>query len=320
LQKRGRAGSRDARRDDRDLGLLAGIDAPLLGALQALLETESVTEAARRLGSTQPRMSRTLARLRTAFGDPLLVPVGRRLERTARARELQSRIGRVLDEMRRLLAPAPPARPEEERRVVRIAASDYATAVVLQPWIRRLRREAPGIAVDIAPIGAATIDPLARGELDLAFAPRLPIPGMEQFVYRKILDDRMVCVVRKGHPRAPRGRLTLAAYLALEHVMVNNALPPISTVQAGLHRVRKSRTVAVRVPTFLSALRLVAASDLAAAVPERLVPLAGGDVVAYALPFSVEPIALQLLWHPRHTTEPFHRWVRDGILEAAGAR
>ena len=39
---------------------LAGVDVPLLAALQQLIATESVTAAARRLGTTQPNMSRLL--------------------------------------------------------------------------------------------------------------------------------------------------------------------------------------------------------------------------------------------------------------------
>ncbi len=294
---------------------LTGVDASLLTALKELLDTESVTVAARRLGTTQPAMSRSLARLRTLTRDPLLVPVGRGMQRTERARELQPRVEQALEAMRLLLAPPAPLVPGDQRRVVRVAASDYATAVVLHPWIARLRREAPGVVVQVDPVGAWTIDPLAYGELDLALAPRLPVVGLDQFVFRRVLDDRFVCVLRKRHPMA-RTRLTLRRYLALEHVMVGALLPPVSVVQAALHREGKTRTVAARVPTFLSALLMVAGSDLAAAVPERLVKASGLDLVVHPLPFRVEPDEVNLVWHPRRTSDPFHRWMRDGIIAA----
>jgi DNA-binding transcriptional LysR family regulator len=303
--------------DSRDE--LVGVDLPLLAALKELLDTESVTVAARRLGSTQPSMSRTLARLRVVFRDPLLVPVGRGLQRTARARELLPRLERALDGMRALLAPHAPHIPHAERRVVRVAASDYATAVVLHPWIERLRKTAPGVIVHVEPIGAWTIDALAYGDLDLAIAPRLSVIGLEQFVFRKVLDDRLVCALRAGHPKAHK-KLTLRGYLALEHVMVSALLPPVSTVQAALHRLGKVRSVVVRVQTLLSALRMVAATDLAAAIPERLVPASGVSVVARPLPFAVEPVALNLMWHPRRTTDPQHRWLREGIVAAQPPR
>ena len=49
------------------------VDLNLLPALDALLAEGSVTGAARRLGLSASAMSRTLARLRAATGDPLLV-------------------------------------------------------------------------------------------------------------------------------------------------------------------------------------------------------------------------------------------------------
>lgn len=64
-------------------------DIGLLIALDALLEEESVTTAAQRLGISQPAMSAQLARLRALFNDPLLTASGRKLIPTARALELK---------------------------------------------------------------------------------------------------------------------------------------------------------------------------------------------------------------------------------------
>jgi DNA-binding transcriptional LysR family regulator len=56
---------------------MADTDLNLLTALDALLAEGSVAGAARRLGLSASAMSRTLARLRAATGDPLLVRAGR---------------------------------------------------------------------------------------------------------------------------------------------------------------------------------------------------------------------------------------------------
>ncbi len=52
---------------------IRSIDLNLLKALDALLETRSVTRAAERLNLTQPAVSGMLTRLREAFDDPLFV-------------------------------------------------------------------------------------------------------------------------------------------------------------------------------------------------------------------------------------------------------
>ena len=73
-----------------------------------------------------------------------------------------------------------------------------------------------------------------------------------QFVARKIIDDHLVCVVRRGH-RSEARRLTLRAYLKLEHVMVDSVLPTVATVDVALHRQRAARVIAAKVPSVLSA-------------------------------------------------------------------
>ena len=67
-------------------------DLNLLTALDALLDEGSVLGAARRMNLSAPAMSRTLGRIRQAFGDEILVRAGRRMVPTPRALELRSRV------------------------------------------------------------------------------------------------------------------------------------------------------------------------------------------------------------------------------------
>ena len=60
----------------------------LFPALNALLQEQSVTGAAGRLGRSQPAMSNALRQLRDYLDDPLLVSIGRRQMLTPRARAL----------------------------------------------------------------------------------------------------------------------------------------------------------------------------------------------------------------------------------------
>ncbi len=77
----------------------------LLSALDALLAEGSVTGAARRLGLSSSAMSRTLARLRSTTGDPLLVRAGRGLVPTPHATELRDRVHQLTREVRTALSP-----------------------------------------------------------------------------------------------------------------------------------------------------------------------------------------------------------------------
>lgn len=296
---------------------LRGLELSQLHTLHALLLTGSVTAAARKLETSQPAVSRTLARLREVFGDPLFRPVGRSLQRTPLADQLLPRIEQALSSLDRLFErPTDPAQPAQAERVVTIAASDLATAVIVTPWLRWLRAAAPGIVVRVVPVSPASMNPLAHESLDLAIAPRLPIDGIEQFVFRELTRDQLVCVVRAGHPRA-RARLSLDEYLRLEHLVVSNARNNVSPVDLALYQLGKARRVVASVPTFLSALHLVAATNCAAALPAQLVKAARVKLVARKLPLVLDASALHLVWHPRRTLDPFHRWLRAGLAAAA---
>src|SRR5882724_11394139 len=84
---------------------MADTDLNSLTALDALLAEGSVTGAARRLGLSASAMSRTLARLRSATGDPLLVRAGRGLVPTPRAAELRDRVHELTRDVHAVLTP-----------------------------------------------------------------------------------------------------------------------------------------------------------------------------------------------------------------------
>src|SRR5216117_1919243 len=81
-------------------------DFNLLVTLDVLFNEGSVARAARRLRLSPSAMSRALARLREATGDPLLVRAGRGLVPTPRAEELKQQAGRVVQDAETLLRPA----------------------------------------------------------------------------------------------------------------------------------------------------------------------------------------------------------------------
>jgi DNA-binding transcriptional LysR family regulator len=67
---------------------LRAIDVNLLVVLEGLLAESHVTQAAVRLGMSQPAVSRALGRLRKLLKDPLLVRGSGGLVPTARAKAL----------------------------------------------------------------------------------------------------------------------------------------------------------------------------------------------------------------------------------------
>ncbi len=291
----------------------------LLLALHWLLVERSVTRAAVRLGVTQSAMSRSLGQLRAWFDDPLLVPASRKMLLTARATGLREPLTASLDGLRGLLRPPQTFDPATATGTVRLAATEHALAAIVHEFVGRLTRRAPLLDVQIEPAGRDVFSQLAAGRLDLLVVPkvgRLP----EDLRAADLLHERFRSIVRRDHPLAQRG-LTLRRFCALEHVVVyplgGDADSLVSRVltQRGLER-----SVAVRVPYFESALRIVAETDYIATIPAAFGNEAAGSragsrrrpaLVWLEPPVPIPGFVLQAVWHRRHDDDPLQRWLRE---------
>src|SRR5687767_7148340 len=127
---------------------ISAIDLNLLVVLEALLLERHVTRAARRVHMSQPAVSRALARLRRLFEDELLVRVGQHMRPTPRGEVLLPGVQQVLAGVRELVSPST-FEPARARGVVRIAAPDIVTYMLVPPLLRRLQEEAPDLDVEI---------------------------------------------------------------------------------------------------------------------------------------------------------------------------
>ena len=102
---------------------LSNVNLNLLVALEGLLATKSVSEAARRVSVTTSAMSHSLAALRELFGDPLLVRAGGRMVLTTWLPD--SHVFGMFSVMKPYMPPPPtpaPASPFEWGRAERVRA------------------------------------------------------------------------------------------------------------------------------------------------------------------------------------------------------
>jgi len=284
-------------------------DLNLLVTLDVLLAEGSVARAARRLRLSPSAMSRTLARLRAATGDPLLVRAGRGLVPTPRARELAGRVGDVVREGGAMLSPA--ALPDLRRlqRTFTLRTRDGFAENFGPALLARLAAEAPGVRLQFVTKADRDSGPLRSGDVDLetgVVGERLGPELRTQALFR----DRWIGVAATG-----RGRVTLAGFLARRHVAVARPRAGVLPVDAALAARGLKRDVAVVVDTFSAALALVRATDWVAVVPERHTGRLRDGLAGFPLPVAVPPFAVSLLWHPRHDADPAHRWLRGCIRD-----
>lgn len=288
-------------------------DLNLLRALDALLDERSVTRAAQRLSLTQPAVSGMLTRLRASFDDPLFVRTQRGIAPTPRALALASPVKRILSDIEALLQPAA-FDPARALMTLTIAATDYASQVVVTPFLAVLQRRAPNIRVAVVPVQDATLHAgLERGDIHLALLTPQSTPL--DLHARRLFDERYICVMRASHPDASAKRLTLKRFCALDHALVSYTGGGFQGVaDDALGKLGRERRVTLSVTSFLALPKILRNSDLMAVVPARLVAGTKGLAV-FEPPFVIPGFTKTAAWHERTHRDPGHRWIRDLLFE-----
>ncbi len=281
---------------------LTRLDLNLLVTLDALLSERSVTRAARRLRLSQPAVSVQLAKLRTALGDPILVPGARAMTPTALATSLEGPLREALEQLVQVIAPARPFEPAQAQLTWRVAASDYSERAILRPLLPALRRAAPGARLAVLESTPARMARQAeQAEIDLGF---ITLENASINLRRRVLfAEHYVLAGRADHP-ALRRRPTLAQFCKLEFAIVSPDGGGFrGVVEAPLEAMGLSRNVVLSVPHFLFLREAIAHSDLVALMPARL---AAGEPAlrTVAPPLEVPGFEMSMVWHERAHRDP----------------
>jgi DNA-binding transcriptional LysR family regulator len=294
---------------------LSNVNLNLLVALDALLSTRSVSEAARRVSVTKSAMSHSLAALRALFEDQLLVRVAGRMALTPYAESLREPLGRVLGGVTQLLEGAQAFEPAKAERRFVLAAPDFFATLILPPILEVLRNEAPGIRLSIVPSvrrGNAWL--LENGELDLALgAVVADAPGIRRAM---LCTEAFVCAVRRDHPEIGE-TLSLEQYARVPHLVIALGDDERPTwVDEALAQKGRSRKVALHVRYFMAAPLIIARTDLLLTAPAMLVAYFAELVPlkVFEPPIELPSYPEEMYWHERYAADPAHAWLRELIV------
>lgn len=290
---------------------LARPDLNLLFTLDVLLAEGSVARAARRLRLSPSAMSRALARLREATGDPLLVRAGRGMVASPRALELRDSISQLVQDAEAALRPAGKPDLGQLDRTFTLRVSEGFVENFGARLLSRLAAEAPKVRLHFlhkldkhsGPLRDGSVD-LETGVVDKAIGPEV----RAQALFR----DRYIGVVRAGHPLT-EGDMTPARFAAAMHVHVSRRDNDKSPVDEALADMGLERQIATIVGGFSAAFALVRASDFVVCVHERHTGVLYSGMHSFALPLPIAPFTVSMLWHPRLEGDPAHKWLRGCV-------
>lgn len=181
------------------------MDQPDWNQLLAFLETAetgSLSAAARKLGLTQPTLSRQVAAIERQLGVTLFERVGKAMVLTATGLALLEH-ARVMGAAAADLTLAATGQSQAVDGVVTISASEALAAHLLPGVVLRLREQAPGIVIDL--VASDTLSDLRRREADIAV--RHLRPDQPELIGRFLRDAQAgfyastAWVQQHGHPR-----------------------------------------------------------------------------------------------------------------------
>ena len=295
------------------LGYPGEIDLHHLQVFEVLLRERSLTRAARVLGVTQPALSKTLARLRHYFDDPLFVRVSLRMEPTSKALSLEAPVRAVLDGMRTLRTENVPFDPKTSRRTFTFCVVDAGVIKLLPPLVSLLQEEAPHVRLSAVQFDAAHLDSwLETGTIDFAMG---SFPHLTKGIRRQSLwIERYVSVVRKGHPRLDV-EPSLKAFAAEKHVLVSTfgTGHAHQLAERAVEAAIPSENIICRVPIFLAASIIAKHSDAVATLPLSIATVLAADLDLAVItpPIKLPRIEISQYWHERFNREPGNQWIRS---------
>jgi LysR family transcriptional regulator, nod-box dependent transcriptional activator len=296
---------------------LGHFDLNLLVALDALLDTRSVTRASERLHIGASATSSALGRLREYFGDELLMQVGRRMELTPLGKSLAQPVREILLTVQSTVVARLEFDPSEARRDFVIRASDYLTTVLLVDVVQRLQREAPGITLHIANMSDDVPEQLDRGEVDFVIYPSASLNPAHPS--QALFEDTFSCVVWAGNERVG-DTLTLEQYLALGHVAATFGGSRSSSFESMMmSNLGIARSIEVTTTNFNTLPQLVIGTTRVATVHTRLARIYSHYLPLRMLPLPVNlpPLIEMMQWHAINNSDPAHAWLRGVLQEQA---
>lgn len=287
------------------------LDFRSLSTFLSVLDEGSVSRAAVRLGVTQSAVSHTLERLRQALGDPLFVKSGRGIVPTRYALQAGPHVRQILDDLQSLSA-GPPFSPATAEFTFTVAANDYQRDLLLPGLVRTLRREAPGINLQVIPSGIPRADMLRKDVCDLIISPHAP--EATDIMQRGLTADRMVVFYDPAHREPPAN---LADYLKADHIALLFATGEKPTLETSLNTRGLNRRNVVTVSNFSGLPEFLRGSDMLATAPEGMSKHLLRDFAWVPLPFDFKPFTLLMLWHRRNQNDPAHKWLRNQVNAVA---
>ncbi|ACA19421.1 transcriptional regulator, LysR family [Methylobacterium sp. 4-46] len=263
---------------------LSRLDLKTLRLFAAICEEGTLNGAARRAAIAPSAVSKRLAELEHALGCALLTREPRGMRPTPAGETLLHHTRRMLASADRIALELA-EHAKGVRGIVRMLANLSAIVQFLPEDLRAFLAAQGAIRIDLEERpSTGVVRGVAEGAAEIGIcSASVPAQGLATHLYRR---DRLVVVMRAGHPLADRAELAFAETLDHDFVGLHAASSIHDSVRAEAQRVGRPLRLRVHVPGFDAVCRMVQADMGLAVVPERVVGLFGAAMQLVAVPLS----------------------------------
>jgi DNA-binding transcriptional LysR family regulator len=310
------------------------LDLNLLRVFDAVMEERSVLRAAQRICLSQSAVSHALARLRDTMEDELFIRTPGGMQPTVRARAIAPLIREAWSSLEAAIE-LPKFHPSHSTKTFTIAASDFATLVIMPRLLGLLRSEAPLVDLVIRPDSRIDLtEQVDLGQVDAAIGTFADAPqrfrsrslfdyddvliasstmGLDQLSLEKLSELPIAVVSSHGEEGLADGFVAQRGLVRRSEVYDRIAL------ERAFSRTELGPRLAVSLPHFLALPSLLNGGELAAIVPRPLAKLLTQPhaLSMYELPYRSTTVNVSMLWHERNSTDAAHKWLREMLRRAA---
>lgn len=232
------------------------MDLTLLRSFLAIVDAGAVTEAADRIGVTQPALSRRLQQLEQHLGVELFAR-GRKGAEITEMGKLVEAEARILvnryDQMRELIA----THQGLEGGTIRIGGGATAVSYILPQAIAAFQLDYPDIHFHLKEAGSSEIaEDVAASRLELGLV-TLPVQDRE-LITQPLMTDHIVLVAPKSHPLAKQKEITIAHLHGLNFIGFEAHTAVRQIIESTLRRAGVEMNVVMELRSIPAILRMVA--------------------------------------------------------------
>jgi len=293
------------------------INLNLLVALDALLDEQSVTLAAKKIFLTQSAMSNNLQQLREIFKDELLIREKNRMVLTGAAKALQPNLKQVLQDLDNLIK-SREFQPKTSSRIFRIGMNDYLAAAVMPLLISLLQKEAPNIKIEVRKLPASQLIGDEPFEHDLGIDGLMNVSTASSIQKQLLFKDTTVFVISRSHPLAKNKKITKTDFLNYHHLgmLPPNPLSPF-LLDRTFEKFNMYREMHAYVPFMLAFFTVLKKSRtlIGTVLKSLFLSFDTTEIIAKELPIKIPEFDVHMVWHKRYENDESHLWLRKKILE-----